>query len=130
MRKELFVFGILAKNSRGTSEWVTRLKKCWCLRCHSKCLADYVFILSPVEIPKREGVTLEKVIAGDSLFRSWGDHLDAWQPLDRTRTLLLRFEDITELSEKAIASMAFFLKMENQMEWANAIASLQNLSLD
>jgi hypothetical protein len=93
-------------------------------------LADYVFILSPVEIPKREGVTLEKVIAGDSLFRSWGDHLDAWQPLDRTRTLLLRFEDITELSEKAIASMALFLKMENQMEWANAIASLQNLSLD
>ena len=120
----------LPKNSRGTSEWVTRLKKCWCLRCHSKCLADYVFILSPVEIPKREGVTLEKVIAEDSLFRSWGDHLDAWQPLDRTRTLLLRFEDITELSEKAIASMALFLKMENQMEWANAIASLQNLSLD
>ena len=49
---------------------------------------------------------------------------------DRPRTLLLRFEDITERSEKAIASMALFLKMENQMEWANAIASLQNLSLD
>ena len=120
----------LPKNSRGTSEWVTLLKKCRCLRCHSKCLADYVFILSPVEIPQREGVTLEKVIEGDSPFRSWGDHLDAWQPLDRTRTLLLRFEDITERSEKAIASMALFLKMEKQMEWANAIASLQNLSLD
>ena len=46
---------------------------------------------------------------------------------DRTRTLLLRFEDITERSEKAIASMALFLKMEKQMEWANNIASLQKL---
>ena len=117
----------LPKNSRGTSEWVTRLKKCRRLRCHGKCLADYVFILSPVEIPKREGVTLEKVIEGDTPFGSWGDHLDAWQPLDRPRTLFLRFEDMTERPEKVIASMALFLKMEKQMEWANNIASLQKL---
>ncbi len=38
------------KNSRGTSEWVTRLKKCRCLRCQGKCLADYVLILSPTSI--------------------------------------------------------------------------------
>ena len=49
---------------------------------------------------------------------------------DRPRTLLLRFDNIIERSEKAIESMALFLKMEKQMELANAIASLQNLSLD
>ncbi len=76
---------------------------------------------------KREGVTLEKVIEGDTPFGSWGDHLDAWQPLDRPRTLFLRFEDMTELPEKVIASMALFLKTEKQMEWANNIASLQKL---
>ena len=72
-------------------------------------------------------MTLEKVIEGDTPFGSWGDHLDAWQPLDRPRSLFLRFEDMTERPEKVIASMALFLKMEKQMEWANNIASLQKL---
>jgi hypothetical protein len=79
------------------------------------------------DVRGREDVTLEQVIEGRTPFGSWGSHLDAWQPLDRPRTLLLRFEDLTDRPQQAIAALAAFLDRRPVAEWRNDLEHLQDL---
>lgn len=75
----------------------------------------------------REGVTLEQVIEGGTPFGSWGGHLDAWQPHDRPRTLIVRFEDLADRPQEAIRSIAGFLDRSPVAAWHNDLDRLQDL---
>lgn len=39
-------------------------------------------------------VTMEEVIRGQVAFGSWSDHIAAWNPFDRPKTLFLRYEEL------------------------------------
>jgi hypothetical protein len=69
-------------------------------------------------------VAMADVIAGRVGFGSWSGHLDAWQPLTRARTLLLRFEDIVGRPDAAIAALAGFLGRAPLGRWRNPNAEL------
>lgn len=73
----------------------------------------------------REDVTLEQVIEGRTPFGSWGGHLDAWQPVDRPRTLLLRFEDLAERPQRGIDAIAGFLSRAPVAAWHNDLERLR-----
>jgi len=52
---------------------------------------------------------LAAVISGRHRFGTWSDHLSAWQPWARARTLLLRYEDLAALSPTVLDRLGGFL---------------------
>jgi len=71
--------------------------------------------------------TLAKVIQGHTPFGSWSDHLDAWQPLNRPDTLLLRFEDLRDKPDKCISLLARFTELRPRNEWCNPLNRLHTV---
>jgi hypothetical protein len=55
---------------------------------------------------------LYSVIEGAVPFGPWSDHVEAWNPLARDNTLLLRFEDLTESPQQHLGQLAQFLSVE------------------
>jgi hypothetical protein len=53
--------------------------------------------------------TLEELIRGEIFPGFWADHYKAWMPQQRSRTLFLRFEELTRSPEKACNKVADFL---------------------
>ena len=53
--------------------------------------------------------TLREVIAGGSHFGFWADHVEAWRPWARPRTLLVRYEDMTGDLPGVLAALGAFL---------------------
>ncbi|NCA10341.1 hypothetical protein EBR56_00780 [bacterium] len=65
------------------------------------------------------------MIEGRTPFGSWGGHLDAWRPVDRPRTLLLRFEDLAERPQRGIDAIAGFLSRAPVAAWHNDLERLR-----
>src|SRR6185436_16624241 len=68
--------------------------------------------------------SLEQIILGEPQFRSWGWHLDAWNPLERSNTLLLKYEDLVERPEEQIQRVVDFTGFKKQDEWVNEFDKL------
>jgi hypothetical protein len=79
------------------------------------------------DLRRRDDVTIERVIDGDTPFGSWSDHLDAWQPFDRPRTLLVRFEDLLAKPAEVVAAMAGLLGVAPKGTWRNQTDRLQGM---
>jgi hypothetical protein len=52
-------------------------------------------------------------------YLSWGGHLDAWNPLERPRTLLLSFEDLVGNPEAVLEQLAEFIGLPQVQPWQN-----------
>jgi hypothetical protein len=79
------------------------------------------------DVNRRPEVTLEQVITGAVGFGGWSAHLDAWQPLLRPDTLMLRFEDLAIRPDLAISDLAGFLGLKPQGEWRNGLDRLREV---
>ena len=53
--------------------------------------------------------SLIDVINGNINFGSWGDHVQAWDPLSRPNTLLIKFEELTQDPTNQLESISHFL---------------------
>ncbi len=63
--------------------------------------------------------SFDDIIAGFVLFGSWGSHLDAWNPLERPNTLLIKYESLLSDSEKEIKRLSDFLCLTPSGTWKN-----------
>ena len=70
------------------------------------------------DVDKRE-YSVEDVIMGAPMFGSWGGHLDAWNPLERPHTLVLKYEDLVERPDQELQRVADFTGFAKQAEWVN-----------
>lgn len=68
--------------------------------------------------------SLEQIILGETLFRSWGWHLDAWNPLERPNTLVVRYEDLIKQPDEQLQRVAQFTGFTKQAEWVNEFDKL------
>lgn len=55
------------------------------------------------------GVSMRRVIAGETEFGTWADHLKAWDPRNRANTLLLRYETLASRPAEAIRDISAFI---------------------
>lgn len=68
-------------------------------------IASYHHYLNEVE---KLDVSREAVIEGKVYAGSWSDHFATWNPLERSQTLLLRYEEITRDTDGLIRQLAEF----------------------
>jgi len=90
----------------------------------SACISNqhYLRDFSKIEAP------LSHVIAGIAgTFPSWGRMLDLWDPPNRPKTLLVRYEDIIESPQTIISELHAFLGVPVHAEWQNNFAAMQKL---
>ena len=66
----------------------------------------------------------DSVAAGFCPFGSWSAHLKAWNPLHRKNTLLIKFEDLIENTEKKVDQIGDFL---NVSPMQHSIPTFENL---
>lgn len=62
---------------------------------------------------------LSDVIAGFVNYGSWGGHLDAWNPISRTNTLLTHYERLLTNPEEEIEKIASFSGLSIVGDWKN-----------
>ncbi len=62
---------------------------------------------------------LADIVAGYVRFGSWGSHLDAWNPLERPNTILVKYESLLSDSEKEIKRLSDFLGLTPSGHWNN-----------
>jgi len=62
-------------------------------------------------------VAWSEVLAADRPFDNWSLHLDAWQPVERPETLLLRYENLVGAPEVEIERIASFLGRSALNSW-------------
>ena len=62
-----------------------------------------------------------------SHFPSWGAHLDYWDPLQRTNTLLLKYEDMLVDPSTTLAQLEGFLGRAPTSGWINPFVGLNQL---
>jgi FkbM family methyltransferase len=72
--------------------------------------------------------SVRDVVAGFTPFGSWGEHLDAWQPLARPNTLLVKYEDLVANPTAEIARIAEFTGLTPQHEWQNNFEKLHEMN--
>lgn len=60
-----------------------------------------------------------EIVNGSTPFNNWSLHLDAWNPLDRPNTLLLRYEDLISEPQIAHTKIGRFLDLEPISSWQN-----------
>ena len=87
------------------------------IRSYKSYLADY-------EGEYGGDYSLEQIILGQPQFRSWGWNLDAWNPLDRPNTLLLKYEDLVERPDEQFPKVAAFIGLTQQAAWVNEFDKL------
>lgn len=71
--------------------------------------------------------SLDDVILGKHQFGTWTDHLNAWMPWDRRRTLFLRYEDILTETSNTLVQLSRFLDRDivsNRLPLRSDIAHL------
>ena len=71
--------------------------------------------------------TLADTLIGFTPFGSWSDHLDAWDPLKRSNTLFLRYEQLLAEPEEQIERIADFLEIRPLRPWKNDFDALHRL---
>lgn len=68
---------------------------------------------------ERSEVAWSDVLAADRPFDNWSLHLEAWRPLERPDTLLVRYEDLVGAPEVEIARISAFLERPALNVWAD-----------
>jgi hypothetical protein len=68
--------------------------------------------------------SLEQVIGGEPLFGSWGRHLDEWNPLERSNTLLLKYEDLVKCPDEQLQRVGDFIGLRRKTKWVNSFDDL------
>jgi hypothetical protein len=71
-----------------------------------------------------ERSNLRDILLGFTPYGSWSNHLDAWDPMTRPGTLLLKYEQLLEEPAGQIARLAEFLGVEPRRSWRNSFDSL------
>ncbi|HET6250111.1 MAG TPA: sulfotransferase domain-containing protein [Tepidisphaeraceae bacterium] len=71
--------------------------------------------------------TLRDVILGFTPFGSWSNHLDAWNPLQRPGTLVVKYEDLVQSPDQQIARISEFLQLAPSRPWRNEFEELSRL---
>lgn len=74
-----------------------------------------------------DGLSLESVITGMLWFGTWSDHIEAWSPWDRPRTLLIRYEDMAGNLPEVLSKISSFLDrpiLATKIPDRNAIAGI------
>lgn len=64
-------------------------------------------------------VSWREVIEDSTVFGNWSRHLDAWSPLSRGRTLVVRYEDVIDDPSVVVQALAAFLDREPIDAWEN-----------
>ncbi len=64
-------------------------------------------------------VAVGDVVAGAVPFGSWGGHLEAWRPLDRPNTLVVKYEDLIADPAREIGRLAAFTGLAPIGDWRN-----------
>jgi len=72
-------------------------------------VVSYYHYLNDVE---KLAIPLDRVVAGEVYAGSWSDHFATWRPLERRRTLLLRYEEISKDIASLISSLSHFLSVQ------------------
>lgn len=68
--------------------------------------------------------SLRRIINGRVGMGSWSGLLDKWDPLNRPRTLLLRYEDILADPDRSIELISKFLKLATTGVWENNFSEM------
>ncbi|GGL41590.1 sulfotransferase domain-containing protein [Caulobacter rhizosphaerae] len=68
-----------------------------------------------------------EVLAADRPFDNWSLHLDAWRPLERPETLLVRYEDLVGAPETEIGRIAAFLGRPALNRWVDPWETVNNI---
>ncbi len=79
------------------------------------------------DFPGHADASAADVVLGLTLFGSWGEHLDRWEPLARPDTLLLRYEDLIADPAPQIARLAAFAGLTPVADWHNDFDRLHEL---
>jgi len=72
--------------------------------------------------------SLIDVISGNINFGSWGDHVQAWDPLNRPNTLLIKFEELTQDPTSQLASISRFLEVKPISDSIPTFEELQKIN--
>lgn len=95
-----------------------RVGEPWLIKTHSLCpdsnRAIYVVRdgrAAAVSLWRFAGgqIPLETIVAGESTYGSWQEHVESWQPTSRPGTLLVRYEDMEADPWRTVADLADFL---------------------
>jgi hypothetical protein len=70
---------------------------------------------------------LRDVLLGFTSFGSWSNHLDAWNPLNRPNTLLLKYEQLLNDPASQIPRIADFIEIAPQRAWRNNFDEMARL---
>jgi hypothetical protein len=68
------------------------------------------------------------ILGTQTPFPSWGGHLDAWRPDKRSRTLVLRYEDLIADPSSEIRKITNFIRMPELAPWINDFNNLQKIN--
>ncbi len=87
-------------------------------------VVSYFHYLNDIEnVP----VSLESVIDGKVYAGSWSDHFGEWRPIERPRTLMLRFEEITRDPGAMISRLCDFISVKPRATRLRTFDDLHNL---
>lgn len=89
--------------------------------------ASYSYWHYQRDFGRREDATLADTLIGFTPFGSWSDHLDAWNPMERPYTLLLRYEQLLAEPEEQIRRISDFLELPPLHPWKNDFDQLHQL---
>jgi len=76
----------------------------------------------------RGQITLEAVIAGQHAFGTWANHVTAWRPWERPKTLLIKYEEMLSDLPHVLEKIGAFLKsdiLKVEIPDRNTLASLE-----
>jgi hypothetical protein len=68
---------------------------------------------------ERREVSWDQVLDADRPFDNWSLHLDAWRPVERPETLLVRYEDLVERPDAEVGRLSAFLDRPVLKAWEN-----------
>jgi len=91
----------------------------------SACRSYFHYLRDFFQRSRASTYTLADVIAGLTPALSWTDHLNAWNPLQRPNTLVLRFEQLLADPAEQIARIAAFIQRDPSRQWQNNFEELR-----
>lgn len=71
---------------------------------------------------------IQEFIKGKAGFGGWGNHLDAWQPLTRPSTLLVKYEDLVGNPGREIGRISQFCGIEPVKTWVNDFEKYRSIN--
>lgn len=102
-------------------------KAVYVVRDPRAAIASYYHYLKDFR-PEWAGCTIRDVASGVVPFGPWSYHLDRWNPLERPRTLLVRYEELLSQPQQVIERLAQFCYLSAKGQWNNDFAGLHQVN--